>query len=216
MNNTISAFITTAVLAISTVTTSLPITSPNILADHQIMLSERVPGGGYMSDAMSDNILLNLAYLNHDPIDTKNVDWGKVKSNRTISFKLEPNQTFAFQEDTLPEYKGKIALTTNAHFSSNEGFKYDGYLVGDGVCHLASLMNWAAKDAGLNVVAPTNHDFMPIPGIDKQYGTAIFYQPASLDSNAKQNLYITNNKNNPIEFDFIIEGAKLDVKVIEL
>lgn len=216
MDNTISTFITTAVLAINTVTTSLPVTTPNVLADHQIILSERVPGGGYMSDVMADNILLNLAYLNHDPIDPKNVDWSKVRSNRTISFKLNPDQTFAFQEGILPEYDGKIALTTNAHFSSSEGFKYDGYLIGDGVCHLASLFNWVGRDAGLKVEAPTNHNFAAIPGIDQQYGTAIFYQPGSLESNAKQNLYITNTKNHPVEFDFIIDGAKLEAKIIEL
>lgn len=215
ISTTLPIVITSAMLAINSLTTTLPYTAQT-LSDHEIKLDQRVEGGGPMSDTMADNILLNLAYLNHDQIDPENVNWAKVKANRTISFKLEPNQTFAFQEDVLPKYQGKVALTTNAHFSFNEGFKFDGYLVGDGVCHLASLMNWVAKDANLTVVAPTSHDFMPIPGIDKQYGTSIFYLPQNKDGNAKQNLYITNTLSHKVEFDFIVEGDKLEAKVEEL
>ncbi len=210
---TVPVFITSAILAFNMASTTLPATQT--LSDHEIRLDQRVEGGGFMSDTMADNILLNLAYLNHESIDPKNVDWSKVRANRTVSFKLQPNQTFAFQEDVLPEYEGKVALTTNAHFSFNEGFKFDGYLVGDGVCHLASLINWVAKDANLAVVALTNHDFMPIPGIDRQYGTAIYFQPGTKESNARQNLYITNTLDHPVEFDFIIDGAKLEAKAIE-
>ena len=212
MTSTIPVIVTSAILALNTL---LPYT-PQTLSSHEMNLAERAPGGGFMSEAMADNILLNLAYLNHDPIDPKNIDWDKVRANRTISFKLDPGQTFAFQEDVLPEYNGKVAITTNGHFSSDQGFKYDGYLIGDGVCHLASLMNWVAKEASLNVNAPTNHDFMPIPGIDKQYGTAIFYQPDSKDSNAKQNLYITNSLNHQVEFDFTVSGKNLEAKVVKL
>jgi len=88
--------------------------------------------------------------------------------------------------------------------------------MGDGVCHLASLMSWVAKDANLEVNTPTNHDFMSIPGIDRQYGTSIYFMPGSKDANAKQNLYIKNTLTNPILFKFIVDDSKLEAKVFEL
>src|SRR3989338_1540439 len=113
------------------------------------------------------------------------------------------------------EYKDKVVKTTKAHFNSQEGFKTDGYLFGDGVCHLASLLYWVAKDAGLDAKAPTNHDFMAIPEIDKQYGVSIYSNPQSKGSNSQQNLYITNNKGKPVTFKFDYGQDKLKVSITE-
>jgi vancomycin resistance protein YoaR len=103
----------------------------------------------------------------------------------------------------------------NAHFNYDDGFKSDGYLTGDGVCHLASIIYWAAKDAGLAALAPTNHNFATIPEVPKEYGVAIYYIPGSHDTNAKQNLYITNTFDKPVQFAFAYDGTSLTVKVID-
>ncbi|MBI3486172.1 VanW family protein [Candidatus Daviesbacteria bacterium] len=188
---------------------------PHTLSSHTIKLDERIDGGGWASDIMADNILLTLDYLNSSSVDPEDINWDDVRRNREIDFKLMPNETFAFQEDVLPEYQGKIAKTTNAHFNYQEGFKSDGYLVGDGVCHLASLMYWVAKDASLDALAPTNHNFMTIPGISREYGVSIFYSPEAKASNSKQNLYIRNNKPNPILFKFVVNDKNLEASVEE-
>jgi len=45
--------VTSTILGLSTLTTA---PSMREIASQQIMLNERVPGGGFMSDVMSDNI----------------------------------------------------------------------------------------------------------------------------------------------------------------
>lgn len=202
---------TVAILTFSQLTQ--PVLQGQILSSHEISLEKRYEVES-VSDVFKDNILLNLAYL-RGIIDSKDINWDEVKKPFHYEFKLDPNSTFAFHDDVLPEYKNKIVKTTNAHFNSQEGFKTDGYLFGDGVCHLASLIYWAAKDASLDAKAPTNHDFMAIPGIDKQYGISIYSNPFSKGSNAQQNLYITNNKAKPIAFGFDYSGDKLKVSIVE-
>ncbi len=211
------AQIFTNIAAVSILTlAAIPNTNPQIeLASQEINLAERTPGGGYMSDIMADNILLNLAYLNNEVSDPKNINWDDVRKSRTIEFRLKQGEIFAFHEDFLPEYESKVALTTKARFNYEQGFKHDGYLMGDGVCHLASLMNWVAKDAGLKTDVPTNHDFMAIPGIAKEYGVALYFMPGLKEANARQNLYITNNKEKEVIFKFIIEGKNLELKILE-
>jgi len=88
--------------------------------------------------------------------------------------------------------------------------------MGDGVCHLASLMHWAASDAGLVSVAPTRHDFATIPEVPKEYGVAIYYDPGNDTGNARQNLYIKNDKETPIAFVFSYKNERLRVDVKEL
>jgi len=88
------------------------------------------------------------------------VNWNEVEAFTSYEVVLKPGEVFAFHEDVLPQFNHKVIKTTHTHFNSQEGFKSDGYLIGDGVCHLASLINWAAKDAGLKVTAPTYMIFM--------------------------------------------------------
>ena len=184
------------------------------LSSHEISLEKRYEIMS-VSDVFKENILLNLAYMRGVVTSVHSINWDEVKKPFHYEFKLEPDKTFAFHDDVLDEYKGKVVKTTEAHFNSQEGFKTDGYLFGDGVCHLASLIYWVAKDANLDVKAPTNHDFMAIPEIDKQYGVSIYSNPISKGSNAQQNLYITNNKAKPVAFEFDYNQDKLRVSVVE-
>ena len=126
---------------------------------------------------------------------------------------LQPGEVFAFHDDTLPQFAGKKIVTTNAHFDASQGFRTDGEYFGDGVCHFASLINWAARDAGLTVVAPTNHDFAVIPEISREYGTAIYYSPGETDVNEQQNLYVENNFDKPVTFVFTYDGTELKVSI---
>jgi vancomycin resistance protein YoaR len=159
------------------------------LASHSFSLENRYDDK-FVNDVFKENILLTVSYMGSD-------------------FTLEPGETFAFDDKILPEYEGKVTKTTGAHFIASEGFKSDGLLVGDGVCHLASLMYWAAKDAGLTAVSPRNHDFAKINDVPREYGVAIH----SLDP--FQNLYITNNLDKPVTFVTDTEGTELTVSVVK-
>lgn len=183
------------------------------LSEHSISLEKRY-GNSFVNDVFKDNILLNLAYMRGLVTEGSKVDWKTVRQPFTFDVKLAPAEVFAFHDDVLPVYKTKNLKTTKAHFNSQEEFKSDGYLVGDGVCHLASLIYWAAKDADLQTEAPTNHNFAVIPEIPKQYGVAIYYAKESLSSSL-QNLYVTNNKKDNIEFEFNYDGKDLSVKVLQ-
>lgn len=185
------------------------------LSSHTINLKERVPGGGLMSDVMADNILLTLTYLNEEQVDSKNINWVEIRRPRTIEFKLKQGEAFAFHQDLLSEYEGKVVKTTNSRFSSDQGFKHDGYLMGDGVCHLASLINWASRDANLETNVPKNHDFIEIPGIDKSYGVSIYFMPGEKVANADKNLYILNSTNSELIFKFIVTESELEFKILE-
>ena len=203
-----------SVAAIMTISAQLmPISQTHVISSHEFSLDNRYPVKS-VSDVFKDNILLNLAYM-RESISGKDIKWDEITKPFHYVFKLDPNKTFAFHDDILDEYKDRVVKTTKAHFNSEEGFKTDGYLFGDGVCHLASLLYWVAKDAALDAKAPTNHDFMPIPEIDKQYGVSIYSNPLSKGSNAQQNLYITNNKNNSVIFKFDYDQNKLKVSVEE-
>lgn len=168
----------------------------------------------WVSDVFKDNILLNIAYM-RGVVKSSNIDWNEVRRPFHYEFKLKKDQVFAFHDDVLPEFKGKIAKTTNAHFNSYEGFKSDGWLIGDGVCHLASILNWTAKDAGLDVLAPTNHDFAVINQVPREYGVAIYDVPGQSSSSELQNLYIRNNKDKEISIIFDYNGENLRVSISE-
>lgn len=186
------------------------------LAKKQVSLNNRYAVKS-VNNVVKDNILLNLAYTNGNARAGQPVDWNKVGQPFDFYFKLNPGETFAYQEDVLPKYQGQVKVTTNAHFNAAEGFKSDGYLTGDGVCHLASLIYWAAKDAKLDAYAPTNHNFAPIPEISREYGVSIYSSPGSKESNAMQNLYVTNNHLNPVKFEFNYqENGELSVTVSEV
>ncbi len=189
-----------------------PISQP--LASQAISLADRQPDK-YVNGVFRDNILLNMAYLVGTVTDKQDIDWGQVRKPFTYQFELKPGQVFAFHEDVLPQYQGQIAKTTNAHFNSQEGFVSDGYLVGDGVCHLASLIYWVAKEAGLKAEAPTNHNFASIAGIDRKYGVAVYSYPGRAAANARQNLYVTNNLLVPVIFKFNYSGDNLTLGIFE-
>ncbi len=188
--------------------------SEKTLATHEISLSNRQPSS-YVNGVFKDNILLNIDYLSGVVQPPTQMNWYMVRQPKMVEFKLNPNETFAFHDDVLSQYQGAVTKTTNAHFNSTEGFKSDGYLVGDGVCHLASLINWTARDAGLISYAPTNHNFANIAEIPKQYGTSIYYYPGRAYTNQKQNLYVTNNFQKTITFRFEYKGDKLKVTIVE-
>lgn len=200
------------------VTMSARLVSPavpeHIIASQEISLKNRYPVES-VSDVFQDNILLNLAYMDGKVTKAGDINWDEIKKPFKYEFRIEPNKTFAFHDDVLDEYKDKLVKTTQAHFNAAEGFKTDGYLFGDGVCHLASLLYWVAKDAGLDAKAPVNHDFAAIPEIAKENGVSIYSNPLSKGSNAQQNLYITNNKNNSVILKFEYNGEKLKTSVIE-
>lgn len=189
-------------------------TPKKVLVEHKISLAKRYPDP-WVNNVFKDNILLNLAYLEGRVKTSTDVKWDVIEKPFEYSFSLKPGEVFAYHEDVLPEFKGKVASTTNAHFNSQEGFLSDGYLVGDGVCHLASLINWVALDAGLTVKVPTNHDFAPIPEIDRKYGVAIYNQAGAAASSAQQNLYITNNRQKPAKFHFEYKNDILSLSIEE-
>ena len=77
-------------------------------------------------------------------------------------------------------------------------------------------MNQVASQAGLLVTAEVNHNFAQIPGIDKKYGTSIYFLPNGGNSSKRQNLYIRNNKDYPVDFGFELEGDLLSFKIVSL
>ncbi len=184
----------------------------NVLSSRTISLENRYPSQR-VSDVFKDNILLNLAYLDGRVNTAKDINWSEMENSFRSEFTLQPNETFAYHDAVLSQYEGKVVKTTEAHFNSQDGFKTDGYLYGDGVCHLASLINWAARDANLEVLAPTNHNFANIPEVPKEYGVSIYYNPANKSVGANQNLYITNNQNKPVNFVFEYKDGQLSVTV---
>lgn len=177
-----------------------------IIAQVNYSLSDRY-SNAYVNDVFADNILLTLAYMSGKVKAGENISWEAVKTPGSNTFFLKPGETFAFHDSVLAKYKNSIVATTNAHFNSSEGFKSDGWLVGDGVCHLASFMYVAAKNAGLEVEAPTPHDFAVIPNIEKKDGVSIYAE------NTLQNLYITNNQSKEIAFVFVHKINTLTIRV---
>lgn len=184
------------------------------MASHEMSLSDRYENA-YVNGVFKDNILLTLRYLEGSVTEADEISWEAVKKPFKYEFSLKPKEEFAFHDTILPEYAGNIVKTTNAHFNYQDGFKSDGYLFGDGVCHLASLLYWVAKDAGLEVVAPTNHNFANVPEVPREYGVSISFRPNEVYRSALQNLYITNNKEVPIDFVFEYNGEDLKISVKE-
>lgn len=178
-----------------------------VLAQEQFSLQKRY-ANAWVNDVFKDNILLTLSRMDGS-VDTS------VTKPRTFTLTLSPGELFAFHEDVLDQYKGKPIKTMKSHFNYSDGFKSSGLLYGDGVCHLASLLYRAAKNAGLDAYAPTNHDFATIPEVPREFGVSIYYMPNQTSTNARQNLYITNTKNNPIQFVFTNDRTNLSVRIIE-
>lgn len=198
-------------LASSEATGSHPV-GTRVVSSRTFSLEKRYENR-FVNNVFKDNILLNLAYMEGAVNNNKPINWNEVKKPLHFEFTLKPNEVFAYHEDVLPQYQGKVVKTTNAHFNAQEQFLSDGYLVGDGVCHLASLLFWVAKDANLDALAPTNHNFAPIPEVPKEYGVSIYNYPGSVSANAIQNLYIANNKTEPVTFHFNYDGKNLEISI---
>lgn len=187
---------------------------PVVIAEQKMSLENRHPVPA-ANQVYKDNILLALAYQRGSQKFGQPIDWAQVRAPFSFSQQLEAGQTYSFHDGVLDKYANQVARTSNAHFSGDEGFKSDGYLMGNGVCHLASLINWVSRDAGLDVVAPTNHNFAAIPEIDPKYGTAIYAQKDSGVTYGNQNLYVTNNHGETVEFVYEFDGQNLTIKVVE-
>lgn len=213
MFNTIITVILTLIIAGKTTMVS-PVAQYKSLASHEFSLEKRY-SNAFVNDVFKDNILLTLDYLANQKVNPQKVDWKSIEKPNTYTVTLKPGQTFAFHDNLLPKYDGKVAVTTNAEFNSTQGFKSDGYLVGDGVCHLASLLYWTAKDAGLDAYAPVRHDFAPVPEVPRQYGVAIYTSPTPSSGSEMQNLYITNNKSKDVSFVFNYDGQNLKITAEE-
>ncbi len=215
--NTISSLIIISQLALSQVGVIAPVATsqvePVVLGTRSISLDHRQLNQP-LNDIYKDNILLNMAYMRGVVTKGSTVNWDTVRAPFEYEFILQPGQTFAFHDLVSKEYTN-VALTSNSHFGGEEGYKYDGRLYGMGVCHLASVINWAAKDADLNPVAPTNHDFFAINEIPKEHGVAIYADPGSVGVSSKQNLYILNSKDSAVTFKFNFDGDNLKVTVLQ-
>ena len=184
------------------------------LASKTFSLNDRY-NNPFVNQVFKDNILLTLSYMDGSVKSKDQINFDEVEKPFHYEFTLNPGEGFAFHDKMLPQYAKKVVKTTNAHFNYQEGFKSDGYLIGDGVCHLASFIYWVAKDAGLEVYAPSNHNFAAIADVPKEDGVAIFAR-ADTGEGAYSNLYIVNNKEKPITFVFDYnKDGNLDISVKE-
>jgi hypothetical protein len=188
------------------------IVTRKLLASEKMSLTDRYPVKS-VSDVFKDNILLTLGYMSGRVQSAGQINWDELHKPTSFAFTLKPGEVFSFTDSEMAQFKDKTVLTTKAHFTAFEGFRSDGYLYGDGVCHFASLMNWAARGAGLEVTAPVRHDFAAIPEIAPVYGTAIYYSPDQPSVNEQQNLYIENTLSIPVQFVFIYKDDTLQVNI---
>lgn len=202
-----------------------------VLATQTLDLTNRLPGE-FGNQVFADNILLNLHYIKGDVEELKisdnssrqartisgpeDIDWEKVRAPFEASFILKPNEVFAFHENVLPEYNspvGGVNLTSNSHFDFADGYKSLNGLSGNGICHLASLINWVAKEASLDAKSFVNHDFSPVNGVPREYGASIYYSPSGGLNTESQNLYIRNNLDYLIKFDFKVDEKKVVLEI---
>ncbi len=205
-----------AIIVAKPETPVLPLMSKNhsseVIASKEINMNYRYPVSS-VSNIFKDNILLNLAYLDGRVTSSSQINWEEINKPFHSEFTLQPNEAFAYHNTILPEYKDRVVVTTKARFNKQDGFKTDGYLYGDGVCQLASLINWAARDAQLEVAQFTNHDFAAIPEVPKKFGVAIYLDPNNQAASARKNLYIVNNQSQAVTFNFDYRNGQLTVSV---
>lgn len=198
---------------ISPIANMQPVPRQDILATHNLPLSNRYKNP-IVNNVFAENILLTLSYFFGETTVGHPVNWENIKKPFTHNLVLKPGEVFAFHNEILPQFKGDHIVTKSINFGEQDGFLSDGYLYGDGVCHLASVMDWAARDAGLTVVSPTSHDFANIPDVPKQYGVAIYTDGYNDMASDMQNLYIINNKHKPVRFIFTYQKNILTVQVV--
>jgi hypothetical protein len=162
-----------------------------------------------------DNILLNLAYLSGKVNKGDSISWSQIREPFILQFDLEPGQRFAYHDIIDSKYNDNVVVTAHTNYGGAEGYKYSEGLYGMGVCHLASLIHWAALNADLESIAPSNHDFYAIPEIDKKYGVAIYASPDAKAASIKQNLYIKNTLDTKVTFKFDFDGDNLKVSILK-
>ena len=164
-----------------------------VLAEHFLDLNTR-SASDQINEVFKYNILLAINYYDY-------------------YFFLEPEEVFAFHANIRPEFADLPVKTGWTYYTAKEGYRTILGLPGNGVCHLASLMNWVASEAGLEVTAPVNHSFAPIPGVPKEYGTSIKYLPQG--GNAQnQNLYIKNTLGFPVKFVLETDEGGVSLKIL--
>lgn len=206
------------------------------IAERELNLTNRIPNSTSGNLVFADNILFNLHYIKGDVEELRvskeiaspaelarnddktingpqNINWEKTREPFEASFYLLPNEVFAFHENVLPEYKDLITVTSNSHFDFADGYKALNGLSGNGVCHLASLINWVAKEAGLESISFVSHDFSPVPGVPREYGASIYYSPTGTRNTEKQNLYIKNNFDESVKFEFKVDEKKVSLEI---
>lgn len=200
----------------------LALFKPQIEASQNVVLAtktysmENRYGVASVNQVFKDNILLTLKYMDGSIKTKSDISWPDIEKPFHSQFTLKPNEGFAFHDQILPEYKDTIVSTTNAHFNSTDGFLSDGWLVGDGVCHLASFMHVVALEAGLKSVSLASHDFAKINEVPRQFGVSIKYMPGEFGNSARQNLYITNTLDKPVTFVFDYDGANLNIRISQV
>lgn len=193
-----------------------------ILAEHFLDLTKRHKVNS-VNQIFCDNILLTLHYLEGDvdqfikdsskKLNQTNILWEEVREPFETSFTLYPDEVFAFHLNIFKDYEDDKIKIFNLQFFAQEGFKAAGGLYGNGVCHLASLMNWTASEAGLEVIGKVRHSFAPIEDVPKEYGTSIRYQKSGGNSQ-NQNLYIKNTLDRPVIFRFIVDESKVNLRIV--
>ncbi len=175
-------------------TASLILGQYSVLSSEKLDLSKRYPVAS-VSEGFKENILIALGYL----------------AFQDNVLELRPGEVFAFhKKGILAEFKESVIISQESDFTTNTGYKVVAGLGGNGVCHLASLVNKAASKAGLEVTAPVNHNFAVIEGIEREYGTSI----STRNNPERQNLYIKNNFDYPVRFKFVLNGDILVLSVI--
>ncbi|MFZ5366582.1 MAG: hypothetical protein ACOZBZ_04905 [Patescibacteria group bacterium] len=239
MREQILALVTLASTTLSVVSSAVgPLVSPvpevQVLAEHTLDLGTRNKNP-FVNEVFADNILLALHYFKGDADGFKldpeksgpgNINWEKVREPFESVLVLQAGEIFAFHGFLLREYQGLNVKTGKTKYTHSEGYKTVGGLPGNGVCHLASLINWTASGAslaldgesrrtGLEVVSKVNHNFLPVPGVPREFGTSIRYSPNGARNSQNQNLYIRNNLGIPITFVFRANSSSVTLMIVQ-
>lgn len=191
------------------------VSAPVMLAQRRYSMANRHDASP-INEVFVDNMLLTLVYMQGLITPGDSVDWDRIRTPNSYGFVLRPGETFAFHDVVMEDYEDTLAVTTNSHFNAQENFRSSGWLVGDGVCHLASFLNVAARDAGLSVYFPKDHNFASIPQVDRSDGVSIYYAPTNDNLSMNRNLYITNSRPSPVSFLFVYDGQALTITVREI
>lgn len=171
-------------------------------------------GNKTINAGYTDNIRLYLHYLKGDGPQLEN-NWTKIREPFSFNITLAPGQLLAFHPALLPEFRNKAVFFADTNLSASDGYRFIDGLWGNGVCHIASFINMAASRAGLKVTAKVNHNFAPIYGVPKQFGTAIYFDSEKNLNSQKQNLYLENTQLNPVTIMFSIGESNVEMVVVE-